>query len=170
MASGQDPAKLTELDARMLIRAGERAAVRDRWNIGEPYADEPVATVTVAARHSLGLSREYLTGRLTGHEEGGIAARLAGAVAGFFRIAANADKAPSSGSLEDMAMAAADALHEARLVSRDAAAVQLDPAWNARVSPGELLYTSSPEGTGILAARRGDDPFEVTTQIRTLWR
>jgi hypothetical protein len=255
------PAKLTDLDARMLIRAGERAAVRDRWNIGEPYADEPVATVTVAARHPLGLSREYLTGRLAGHEKPGVSARLAAAVAGFFRIAANAEKAPSSGSLEDMAMAAADALHEARLVSRDAAAVQLEPltgggyrarlrdvpaaesatfataldevlsplaqprylvprlflprparrraavalavrrltgrsvpatvvyhavpaalganrklaqvfarAWNARVSPGELLYAGSPEGTGILTAQRGDDPFSVTTQIRTLWR
>lgn len=44
-------------------------------------------------------------------------------------------------------------------------------AWNARVSPGELLYTGSPEGApGILAAQRGDDPFAVTTQIRTLWR
>jgi len=43
-------------------------------------------------------------------------------------------------------------------------------AWNARVSPGELLYTGSPEGTGILAAQRGDDPFAVTTQIRMLWR
>jgi hypothetical protein len=43
-------------------------------------------------------------------------------------------------------------------------------AWNARVSPGELLYAGSPEGTGILAAQRGDDPFAVTTQIRTLWR
>jgi len=42
-------------------------------------------------------------------------------------------------------------------------------AWNARVSPGELLYTGSPEGTGILVAQRGDDPFDVTTQIRTLW-
>jgi hypothetical protein len=43
-------------------------------------------------------------------------------------------------------------------------------AWQARVSPGEMLYTGSPEGTGILAAQRGDDPFAVTTQIRTLWR
>jgi hypothetical protein len=256
-----DPAKLTELDARMLIRAGERAAVRDRWNIGEPYADEPVATVTVAARHALGLSREYLGGRLARREEPGIAARLAGAIAVFFRIAASADKAPSSGSLEDMAMAAADALHEAGLVSRDAAAVQLEVlpgggyrarlrdvsapesatfaaaldeilsplaqpryimprlflpqpagrraaialavrrltgrsvpatvvyhavpaalganrklaqvfarAWNARVSPGALLYTGSPEGAGIIAAQRGDDPFAVTTQFHTLWR
>jgi hypothetical protein len=239
--------------------------VRDRWNIGQPYADEPVATVTVAASRPLGLSREYLTGPLatwpTGRAEPGIAARIAGAIAGFFRIAANADKAPSSGSLEDMAMATADALHEAGLVSRDAAAVQLEPlpeggyrarlrdvpagesatfaatldevlaplaqpryvvprlllprpagrgpaialairrmtgrgipatvvyhavpaalganrklaqvfarAWNTRVSPGELLYTGSPEGAGVLAAQRGDDPFAVTTQIRTLWR
>ena len=43
-------------------------------------------------------------------------------------------------------------------------------AWNARVSPGEMLYTGSPEGTGILVAQHGDDPFDVTTQIRTLWR
>jgi hypothetical protein len=43
-------------------------------------------------------------------------------------------------------------------------------AWKARVSPGDLLYAGSPEGTGILAAQRGDDPFAVTTQIRTLWR
>jgi superfamily II DNA or RNA helicase len=43
-------------------------------------------------------------------------------------------------------------------------------AWHTRVSPGEMLYTGSPEGTGILVAQRGDDPFAVTTQIRTLWR
>jgi hypothetical protein len=43
-------------------------------------------------------------------------------------------------------------------------------SWSARVSPGELLYSGSPEGAGILAVSRGDDPFAVTTQIRTLWR
>jgi hypothetical protein len=43
-------------------------------------------------------------------------------------------------------------------------------SWNARVSPGDMLYSGSPEGTGILAVSRGDDPFAVTTQIRTLWR
>jgi hypothetical protein len=42
--------------------------------------------------------------------------------------------------------------------------------WNARVSQGDLLYSGSPEGAGILAVSRGDDPFAVTTQIRTLWR
>ena len=43
-------------------------------------------------------------------------------------------------------------------------------AWRSRVSAGDLLYTGSPEGTGILAAARGDDPFAITTRIRTLWR
>jgi hypothetical protein len=43
-------------------------------------------------------------------------------------------------------------------------------AWRDRVSPGEMLYAGSPEGTGILAAQRGDDPFAVTTQLRTPWR
>jgi len=262
-----DLGTLPELDTRMLIRAGERAAVRDRWNIGQPYADEPVATVTVTTRRPLGLSRQYVcgplagVGPLAGPEPSGLAARLGRAVAGFFRIAGHADMAPSSGCLGDMAMATADALHEADLVSRGAAAVQLEPlpaggyrarlrdvpaaesaifaaaldevlaplaqprylvprlflpqptgrgaaialalrrltgrgvpatvvyhavptalganrklaqafgrAWNTRVSPGELLYAGSPEGTGILAAQCGDDPFAVTTQIRTLWR
>ena len=248
-----DAVKLTELDARMLIRAGDRAAVRERWDIGEPYADEPVATVTIATRRPLGLSQEYITGPA--------GQRRPGALARFLRLAVNGGDVPSSGSLDDMAMALADAMHEAGLTGRDAAAIQLEPltegdyrvrlrdvpaaesaafasaldevlsplaqpryivprlflphpggrraavalalrrltrrsipvtvvyhavpaalgtnrklaeifirAWNARVSPGELLYTGSPEGTGILAAQRGDDPFAVTTQIRTLWR
>ncbi len=49
-------------------------------------------------------------------------------------------------------------------------ATAFERAWNARVGPGAALWTGSPEGTGILAAQRGDDPFAVTTQIRTLWR
>ena len=49
-------------------------------------------------------------------------------------------------------------------------ATAFQQAWNDRVSPGELLYTGSPEGAGILQVQRGDDPFAVTTQIRTLWR
>lgn len=254
-----DPAALTELNARMLIRAGERPAARDLWNIGEPYADEPVATVTVTARRPLGLPRDYLpVPAAAGHA--GRAGRFRGALTWFFRISA-AEKAPSSGSLDDMAMAVADALHAAGLVSRDGSAVWMEPqssdgyrarlrdvsaaesatfaaaleevlsplaqprymvprlflprpasrseamalafrrltgrgvpatvvyhavptalganrklaemfarAWYARVSPGELLYAASPEGTGVLAAQRRDDPFAVTTQIRTLWR
>jgi superfamily II DNA or RNA helicase len=49
-------------------------------------------------------------------------------------------------------------------------ATAFEQAWNTRVSPGQLLFTGSPEGAGVLAAQRGDDPFAVTTQIRTLWR
>ena len=49
-------------------------------------------------------------------------------------------------------------------------ALGFERAWNARVGPGAAVYAGSPEGTGILAAQRGDDPFALTTQIRTLWR
>lgn len=49
-------------------------------------------------------------------------------------------------------------------------AAAFEQAWHDRVSPGPMLFTGSPEGTGVLAAQRGDDPFAVTTQIRTLWR
>jgi hypothetical protein len=49
-------------------------------------------------------------------------------------------------------------------------ATAFERAWNTRVGPGTVVYASSPEGTGILAAQRGDDPFALTTQIRTLWR
>jgi superfamily II DNA or RNA helicase len=189
------------------------------------------------------------------------AAVLAVALAVVGRNAARVATAPSSGSLEDLAMATADALHTAGLVSRGADAVRVEAlpdggyrarlqevpsdqsavfaaaldevlsplaqpryivprlivtppqgaraavrlaarrllagpvpatvvyhavpsvlgtnkklataferAWNDRVSPGELLYTGAPEGAGILQVQRGDDPFEVTTQIRTLWR
>jgi hypothetical protein len=49
-------------------------------------------------------------------------------------------------------------------------AAAFERAWNTWVGPGNVVYTGSPEGTGILAAQRGDDPFAVTTQIRTLWR
>ena len=45
-----------ELNATMLRRAGERDGARERWAIGTPFADEPVATVTVATRRPLGLS------------------------------------------------------------------------------------------------------------------
>jgi hypothetical protein len=43
-------------------------------------------------------------------------------------------------------------------------------AWRKRVSPGGLIYTGAAEGTGILAAQQGDDPFAITTQLRTVWR
>ena len=43
-------------------------------------------------------------------------------------------------------------------------------AWNRHVSPGVTLYSGAPEGAGVLAAARGDDPFALTTQLRTVWR
>ena len=48
-------------------------------------------------------------------------------------------------------------------------ATAFERAWNTHVSPCKALYTGSPEGAGALAAQRGDDPFALTTQIRTLW-
>lgn len=55
------------------------------------------------------------------------------------------------------------------LGTRKQLATAFQQAWNRHVSPGDLVYAGSPEGTGILAAQRGDDPFAITTQIRTLW-
>jgi superfamily II DNA or RNA helicase len=308
-----DPAKLEEVNARMAIRAGERHLVRERWNIGEPYADEPVATVTVAARKPLGLARGVVPpgalpaaaaagagGSRPQHDNAGLDSLWAlsgifaavgiwglaagppastgellawllaanpaalGAIRSAIRLrrARRVTAAPSSGSVEDMAAATADALREAGMLSRGGSAVLIEPlrdgsyrarltdvsaaesatfaaaldevlsplaqpryivprlfvappastraalrltrrhhlpgggipatvvyhavptvlgvnarlartfarAWNERVSPGALLYAGSPEGAGILAAQRGDDPFDVTTQIRTLWR
>jgi hypothetical protein len=48
-------AQFDGLNATMLRRAGERDGARERWAIGTPFADEPVATVTVATRRPLGL-------------------------------------------------------------------------------------------------------------------
>jgi superfamily II DNA or RNA helicase len=275
-------AAIAELNARMLIRAGERASSRELWHIGTPYADEPVATVVVASRRPLGLGRAAVpalfgnatvTGVVAGQpvtSRHGWVMRAFLAAAWFAlgvtaRRARAAIEAPASGSFADMAAATADALRDAGLVSQGAAALRIEPlpdgayrarladvsaaesatfataldevlsplahpryivprlfvappadkraarrlargatrlskggdgvpatvvyhavptvlggnaklarafaaAWNARVSPGEMLYTGSPEGTGIMVAQRGDDPFDVTTQIRTLWR
>ncbi|HEX7102708.1 MAG TPA: DEAD/DEAH box helicase family protein [Nitrolancea sp.] len=43
-------------------------------------------------------------------------------------------------------------------------------AWNRYVSAGEPLYWKDPAAQAILAAQRGDDLFDVTTQMRVLWR
>ncbi len=43
-------------------------------------------------------------------------------------------------------------------------------AWNRWVSPGGVVYTANPEGAGVLASQRGDDPFNVETATRTEWR
>ncbi|MDO4716777.1 MAG: hypothetical protein Q4B08_04350, partial [Propionibacteriaceae bacterium] len=42
-------------------------------------------------------------------------------------------------------------------------------SWTRWVGDGELLYTRSPRGTGVLAASRGDDPWQLSTAIRLHW-
>jgi superfamily II DNA or RNA helicase len=234
------PGMFSSLNAGMLIRAQNRAAALERWAVGQPYADEPVATLTVTTRRPL--------------------TQPPAATAPAKAALARTGRWPSA-SLDDIAMATADALHTAGLVARGADSVRVEvlpdggyrarladvtaaesaafanaldevlaplaqpryivpryivarppgtfgaflltvrrlvtghvratvvyhavPAalagnkktaaifarsWNARVSPGEPVYAGSPEGAGILAVSRGDDPFAVTTQIRTLWR
>ncbi|WP_244962997.1 DEAD/DEAH box helicase family protein [Nocardioides dongkuii] len=43
-------------------------------------------------------------------------------------------------------------------------------AWHRWVADGDLLYTSTPEGAGVLAAQQGYDPFDATTVVRRHWR
>jgi superfamily II DNA or RNA helicase len=42
-------------------------------------------------------------------------------------------------------------------------------AWNRYVSAGDTLFWKDPAAQAIIAAQRGDDPFDVTTQMRVLW-
>jgi superfamily II DNA or RNA helicase len=42
-------------------------------------------------------------------------------------------------------------------------------AWNRYVSAGSALYWKDPRAQAIFAVQRGEDPFSVTTQMRTLW-
>lgn len=48
-------------------------------------------------------------------------------------------------------------------------AEQFLAAWQRYVSPGQLLYTGSAEGAGMLTAVRGLDPTSVSTAVRTEW-
>jgi hypothetical protein len=43
-------------------------------------------------------------------------------------------------------------------------------AWWRHVGPGRALYAQEPEAQAILAVQRGADPFDVTAQMRALWR
>ncbi|MET0738250.1 MAG: DEAD/DEAH box helicase, partial [Acidimicrobiales bacterium] len=42
-------------------------------------------------------------------------------------------------------------------------------AWRRWVGDGDLLFTGSPEGAGVLAAQQGSDPFDATTVMRRHW-
>ncbi|MEW2352824.1 DEAD/DEAH box helicase family protein [Spirillospora sp. NPDC029432] len=42
-------------------------------------------------------------------------------------------------------------------------------AWNAWISAGDAVRTSTAEGEGILATHRGEDPLQATTVLRVAW-
>jgi superfamily II DNA or RNA helicase len=42
-------------------------------------------------------------------------------------------------------------------------------AWERWIGPARHLTAASPEGSAVLELFRGEDPFAVTTQLRTLW-
>ena len=44
-----------------------------------------------------------------------------------------------------------------------------EAAWNRHVSSGKALYEGDPKAQAIIQLQRGEDPFAVTTQMRTLW-
>ncbi|PRX97364.1 DEAD/DEAH box helicase family protein [Allonocardiopsis opalescens] len=46
------PAGFDAFNARMLVRAGDRDAVREQWRIGTGYADEPVRTLRIRVRRA----------------------------------------------------------------------------------------------------------------------
>ncbi len=45
-----------------------------------------------------------------------------------------------------------------------------DGAWQARVGAGRLVAASDAEGAALLELLRGEDPFALTSRLRTLWR
>ena len=56
------------------------------------------------------------------------------------------------------------------LTRRRASIETFERAWRLWVSAdGRVLPVTDPEAQGVLAARTGDDPFEVETQRRVLW-
>jgi hypothetical protein len=190
------------LNATMLRRAGERDGARERWAIGTPFADEPVATVTVATRRPLGLPARAASSLIRRRRRGRTTAvtlvvAVVLAESALFAEALDEVLAPLSQPryiiprlilAPPAGSAAAAGLAVRRLVTghvpatvvyhavptalsgHKKLALVFERAWNARVGPGSVVYAGSPEGTGILAAQRGDDPFALTTQIRTLWR
>ena len=42
-------------------------------------------------------------------------------------------------------------------------------AWHTWISDGEPVYTNTPEGEGVMATHRGEDPLSATTVLRVAW-
>ncbi len=55
------------------------------------------------------------------------------------------------------------------LGANKAKAQAFETAWNRRVSAGKALFQDDPRAQAIIQLQRGEDPFAVTTQMRTLW-
>jgi len=45
-----------------------------------------------------------------------------------------------------------------------------ETAWRAHVGAGRLVLARDPEGAALLELLRGEDPFCVTSRLRTTWR
>ena len=45
-----------------------------------------------------------------------------------------------------------------------------ETAWRAHVGAGRLVLARDPEGAALLELLRGEDPFSVTSRLRTTWR
>lgn len=45
-----------------------------------------------------------------------------------------------------------------------------ETAWRAHVGAGRLVLAKDPEGSALLDLLRGEDPFAVTSRVRTVWR
>ena len=43
-------------------------------------------------------------------------------------------------------------------------------AWRRYVSPGRALYAQDPRAQAVLEVVRGENPFEATSQLRTMWQ
>jgi hypothetical protein len=45
-----------------------------------------------------------------------------------------------------------------------------EDAWRRHVGPPRLVLAKDPEGTAVLELLRGEDPFALTSRLRTVWR
>ena len=45
-----------------------------------------------------------------------------------------------------------------------------DTAWKAHLGSGRLVLATDPEGQSLVELLRGEDPFALTTRVRTVWR
>jgi len=44
-----------------------------------------------------------------------------------------------------------------------------DAAWRTHVGPGRLVLAKDPEGSALIELLRGEDPFAITSRLRTTW-